>query len=221
MFELPSLPYEKDALDPHMSGQTIEFHYGKHHQKYVDTLNDLIAGGEMTEMSLEDIILETHASDDKDAKKIFNNAAQHWNHSFFWSSLVPSGGGKPSEDVTALFDASFGSFEKFKEDFKTAATGHFGSGWAWIVADGETLEIMTTHDADLPLAHGKHAVLTCDLWEHAYYLDYQNARPQFIDAFLGSLANWDFLAENFTIARGSAELGQATSGVGTQGVLAS
>ncbi len=201
MFTLPPLPYAKDALAPHMSAETLGFHHGKHHKTYVDKLNALTEGLPMAEMSLEEIILETHAADDAPAKKIFNNAAQSWNHEFFWSSMSPDGGGKPAADLAGMFDASFDSFAKFKDAFKTAATEHFGSGWAWIVADGDGLEIMTTHDADLPMAHGKKALLTCDLWEHAYCLDYQNARPKFIDVFLGHLANWDFMAQNLETAR--------------------
>lgn len=196
MFELPPLPYAQDALEPHMSAETLNFHHGKHHKAYVDKLNELIASDPLGDMSLDEIILKTHAAESQDTQKIFNNAAQHWNHSFFWRSLSPDGGGMPGQEAIAMFDASFGSFAKFKEQFKEAATGHFGSGWAWVVADGETLEIMTTHDADLPLTHGKQALLTCDLWEHAYYLDYQNARPKFIDGFLDNLANWDFLSQN-------------------------
>jgi superoxide dismutase, Fe-Mn family len=201
MFKLPPLPYAKDALAPYMSAETLGYHHGKHHKAYVDKLNELTGGSPMARMSLEEIILKTQSARDENSKKIFNNAAQSWNHEFFWSSMTPDGGGKPDAELTKMFDASFGSLSKFKDAFKTAATEHFGSGWAWIVADGDMLEIMTTHDADLPLAHGKHAVLACDLWEHAYYLDYQNARPKFIDAFLGELANWDFMVANLDAAR--------------------
>ncbi len=201
MFKLPPLPYANDALAPHMSAETLDYHQGKHHKAYIDKLNELTDGTAMAKMSLEEIIAETKDAGDADTKKIFNNAAQSWNHEFFWSSLNPDGGGKPDGELMELFSTSFGTFAEFKDQFKTAATGHFGSGWAWIVADGETLEIMTTHDADLPMAHGKQALLTCDLWEHAYYLDYQNARPKFIDAFLGYLANWDFMAENLAAIR--------------------
>ena len=196
MFELPPLKFPEGALEPHMSAETLRFHHGKHHKTYVDTLNELIVDRPLADMSLDDIILKTHADEDKATKKIFNNAAQHWNHSFFWRSLSPDGG-MPTDEVTAMLDSSFGSLAKFKAQFKEAATGHFGSGWVWVVADGEALEIMTTHDADLPLADGKRALLTCDLWEHAYYLNYQNARPKFIDAFLEHLINWEFLDENF------------------------
>ncbi len=220
MFELPSLPYAKDALAPHMSAETLGFHHGKHHKTYVDTLNELIEGNPMAEMSLADIIIRTHAAEDENRHKIFNNAAQHWNHSFFWDSLSPDGGGEPDDDVKALFDASFGSFATFKKEFKEAATAHFGSGWAWVVADGDSLEIMTTHDADLPFTHGKHAVLTCDLWEHAYYLDYQNARPKFIDAFLTSLANWEFCQENVAAARAGREFETAANDGGTERLVA-
>ena len=220
MFELPKLPYPNDALCPHMSAETLGFHHRKHHKTYVDTLNGLVEGKPMADMSLEDIILRTQGAKDAAAKKIFNNAAQHWNHSFFWKSLVPGGGGKPGDDVSAFFDASFGGYAKFKKDFKEAATGHFGSGWAWVVADGDALEIMTTHDADLPLTHGKHAVLTCDLWEHAYYLDYQNSRPHFIDAFLEHLANWEFLSENVAAGRAGTKIGSAANDDGTRRAVA-
>ena len=192
-FTLPKLPYAEDALAPVISANTISFHYGKHHKAYVDKLNELIEGTPYAEMSLEDIIKKS-AKDEK-AKKIFNNAAQVWNHTFFWNCMKPGGGGAPSGDVAAAIDRDLGGLAKFKDDFKAAAVGQFGSGWAWLVAKGGKLAIETTSNADTPIAHGGKPLLVADVWEHAYYLDYQNRRPDHLQAWLDKLANWSFAEE--------------------------
>jgi Fe-Mn family superoxide dismutase len=188
-FTLPNLPYAKDALQPHMSAETLEFHHGKHHNAYVTNLNKLLEGKPEAEKSLEDIIMSSDGG-------VFNNAAQVWNHTFFWSCMKPNGGGQPTGDLLAAINRDFGSFDKFKEEFSTAAATQFGSGWAWLVLDGGKLSIMKTSNADLPMKHGKKALLTIDVWEHAYYIDYRNLRPKFIETFLTSLVNWDFVSEN-------------------------
>jgi Fe-Mn family superoxide dismutase len=193
-FELPPLPYPPTALQPHMSEQTFSFHHGKHHNTYVTQLNNLVKDTPKASQPLETIIME--AAKDPAQAGLFNNAAQHWNHSFFWMCMKPQGGGKPTGDVAAAIDKSFGGLDKFKEQFKTAATTQFGSGWAWLVSDKGELKITKTPNADLPMAHGQKALLTCDVWEHAYYLDYQNRRPDFVQAFLDHLVNWDFVAKN-------------------------
>ncbi|MES2984978.1 MAG: superoxide dismutase [Pseudomonadota bacterium] len=194
-FTLPPLPYAKDALAPHISAQTFDFHHGKHHQAYVTKLNELVAGSEFEKASLEEIILA--AAKDPSKAPLFNNAAQHWNHSFFWHCLKPNGGGKPTGELAKKIDSDLGGYDKFAADFKAAALAQFGSGWAWLVegADGK-LKITKTPNADLPLAHGEKALLTVDVWEHAYYLDYQNRRPDFVQTFLDKMANWDFAAAN-------------------------
>ena len=188
-FELPNLPYSKDALQPHMSAETLEYHHGKHHKAYVDNLNKLIAGKPEESKSLEEIIKSSEGP-------LFNNSAQVWNHTFFWSCMKPSGGGAPTGDLASAIDRDFGSLDKFKEEFSNAAATQFGSGWAWLVLDGGKLSVMKTANADLPMKHGKKAILTIDVWEHAYYIDHRNARPKFIETFLTSLANWDFALEN-------------------------
>ena len=188
-FELPPLRYENDALAPHISAETIEYHYGKHHTAYVNNLNKLTEGKPEAEKSLEELIKTSDGG-------VFNNAAQVWNHTFYWNSMKPKGGGKPGAKLAGMIDASFGSLDAFKEQFKKAAAGQFGSGWAWLVADGAKLAIMTTGNADLPLAHGKKALLTCDVWEHAYYLDYQNRRPDYLTAWVDNLVNWEFAEKN-------------------------
>lgn len=193
-FTLPELPYAKDALEPHMSAKTFEFHHGKHHNAYVTKLNELVKGSPLEGKSLEEIILASKGNAEKAA--LFNNAAQHWNHSFFWLCMKPSGGGKPTGELAAKIDAAFGSYDKFAEEFKNAAATQFGSGWAWLVEENGKLKVTKTGNADLPLAHGQKALLTVDVWEHAYYLDYQNRRPDFVATFLDKLANWDFAAEN-------------------------
>lgn len=188
MIEMIALPYAMSDLAPYISEQTLEYHYGKHYKNYVDTLNKLIAGTEYENMSLEDIIKATYGKDDK--KAIFNNAGQAWNHQFFWNSLKPRGGGKPSDKLLAIIEKQFGSYENFVQEFKKAAAGQFGSGWAWVVANDDGIEIITTANADTPIAWGKKPILVLDVWEHAYYLDYQNRRADFIDAFINNLANW-------------------------------
>lgn len=196
MFTLPPLPYEKDALAPHISAETMDFHYGKHHAGYVKKLNELVADTAMADMALEAIIEATHNSDDSDDKKIFNNAAQTWNHTFFWSSMSPSGGGAPQGDISDMIDAGFAGIDGFNAAFVKAAEQHFGSGWVWLVEANGKLEIMTTSNADLPMTSGKTALLVCDIWEHAYYLDYQNRKPDFVKTWLAHLINWDFANTN-------------------------
>ncbi len=193
-FTQPALPYATDALEPYMSARTFEFHYGKHHAAYVTNLNKLTEGTDMASMSLEEVIKASFGDPAKAG--IFNNAAQVWNHTFFWSSMKPGGGGAPSGMLAEKIDRAFGSFDKFKEEFKTAATTQFGSGWAWLVSDAGTLKITKTSNAENPLVHGQVPLLTIDVWEHAYYIDYQNRRPDFIQTFLDSLVNWDFVAQN-------------------------
>jgi superoxide dismutase, Fe-Mn family len=190
-FTLPPLPYAKDALAPHTSAETLDFHHGKHHAAYVNKLNELTAGKPEAEKSLEELIKATDVG-----TPIFNNAAQVWNHTFFWNCMKPGGGGAPSGDLAEAIKRDFGSVEKFGQDFVAAAMGQFGSGWAWLITEGGKLSIMKTPNADLPLKHGKKAVLTCDVWEHAYYIDYRNARQKFVETFLSNLVNWDFAAEN-------------------------
>jgi superoxide dismutase, Fe-Mn family len=188
-FELPPLPYDKSALEPHTSAKTLEFHHGKHHQAYVTNLNNLVKDSPLASKPLEAIIKETVTDEAKVG--IFNNAAQIWNHTFFWHSMKPKGGGAPSGDLAQGIDRDFGGLDKFKEQFKTAAVGQFGSGWAWLVAEGGKLKIVKTANAHTPLTSGATALLTCDVWEHAYYLDYQNRRPDFVQTFLDHLVNWD------------------------------
>jgi Fe-Mn family superoxide dismutase len=188
-FTLPPLPYDKNALAPHMSAETLDYHHGKHHKAYVDNLNKLIEGKPEEKKSLEEIIKSSEGP-------LFNNAAQIWNHTFFWSSLKPGGGGQPTGDLAQAINRDFGSYEKFAEAFTAAATTQFGSGWAWLVLEGGKLAVTKTANADLPLKHGQKALLTLDVWEHAYYIDHRNARPKFIETFLKSLANWEFAAEN-------------------------
>ena len=188
---LPDLPYSKDALEPVISAKTLEFHHDKHHQAYVTNLTKLIAGTEMENMALEDIIKKS--AGDASRAGIFNNAAQVWNHSFYWYCMKKNGGGKPSAKLMQKIEAAFGSFDKFIEEMKNAAVTQFGSGWAWLVFDGDKVSIMKTSNADLPLAHGQKALLTIDVWEHAYYLDYQNRRPDYVAAFFEKLVNWEFV----------------------------
>ncbi len=189
---LPDLPYAKNALEPHLSAETLEFHHDKHHQAYVTNLNNLIKGTELEGKELEEIILAS--AGDASKAGIFNNSAQVWNHTFYWNSIAPNGGGKPTGPIAAKIDAAFGSYEKFAEEFTAAATTQFGSGWAWLVADkvNGDLSIIKTGNADTPLAHGKVAVLTIDVWEHAYYIDFRNARPKYISTFLEHLVNWEY-----------------------------
>jgi Fe-Mn family superoxide dismutase len=195
-FELPSLPYAQDALEPHMSAQTFSFHHGKHHKAYVDKTNELIAGSDLENKSLEEVIAAAAADSSKGG--LFNQSAQVWNHSFFWNSMAPGGGGQPRGPIADKIGESFGNYENFANEFKTQAVGRFGSGWAWLVAEaGGKLKVVTTPNADTPLVTaGQTPLLTCDVWEHAYYLDYQNARPKFLEAYLENLVNWDFANEN-------------------------
>jgi Fe-Mn family superoxide dismutase len=191
-FELPPLPYPKNALEPHMSAKTLEFHHGKHHKTYVETLNKLIEGTPLAGKSLEDII-RTTAKDESKAK-IFNNAAQVWNHTFFWHSMKPQGGSKPTGDLAQAIERSFGGFDKFHQEFATACADQFGSGWGWLIREGDKLKVIKTPNAVNPLSQGQVALLTCDVWEHAYYLDYQNRRPDFVATFVDHLVNWDHVA---------------------------
>lgn len=186
-FSLPPLPFNKNALKPHMSEETLEFHYGKHHQAYINKLNELTKGTEFEKMSLEEIIKKSSAA-------IFNNAAQTWNHTFFWNCLSPQGGGEPKGDLASAINSTFGSFTAFKEKFSTTAVGLFGSGWTWLVKNANgSLEILPMSNAGNPLVENKTPLLTCDVWEHAYYIDYRNARPKFVEGFW-HLVNWNFVA---------------------------
>lgn len=194
--ELPSLPYADHALAPHISDRTLSFHYGKHHAAYVNNLNGLIDGTDLADASLEQII-KTAEPGGLLNPALFNNAAQVWNHTFYWNSMSPDGGGDPSGELATAIESSFGSVDAFKEQFKADAVGNFGSGWTWLVRDGDHLAIVKTNNADSPLAHGQTALLTIDVWEHAYYLDYQNARPAYVDTFIEHLLNWEFAATNF------------------------
>ena len=192
--ELPTLPYAMDGLAPHISPETLEYHHGKHHAAYVANVNKMIEGTPNAGKSLEDIIQSADGG-------LFNNAAQVWNHSFYWRCMKPGGGGDPSGALLEAVNGAFGSVADFKQKFKEAAMGQFGSGWAWLVkgSDGK-LQITKTANADLPMKHGQTALLTCDVWEHAYYLDYQNRRPDYVQAFIDNLINWDFVAANLAKA---------------------
>lgn len=188
---LPELPYPKDALSPHISGKTLEFHYGKHHNAYVVNANKLLEGSGLAKESLETIIKETGVDASKQA--IFNNVAQVWNHSFYWKCMKPGGGGPPTGAIAQKIDAVFGSFEKFSEAFKNAGATQFGSGWGWLVLKDDKLQVMKTANADTPVVQGLKPLLTVDVWEHAYYLDYQNRRPDYLNVFVEKLINWDFV----------------------------
>jgi Fe-Mn family superoxide dismutase len=192
MFTLPELPFAKDALAPHMSEDTLNFHHGKHHKTYVDNLNKLTEGTDWASMDLEEIIKKSYGKSEHVG--IFNNAAQVWNHTFFWHCLSPNGGGEPKGHLAERIEKDFGSYKAFRDAFKQAALTQFGSGWAWLVDDNGTLKIEKTPNADTPLARGQKALLTLDVWEHAYYLDFQNRRPDFVDNFFDNLVNWDFVA---------------------------
>ena len=190
-FELPPLPFTKNSLAPHISEETLDFHYGKHHQTYVTNLNNLVPGTEFEGLTLEDIVMRSSGG-------IFNNAAQVWNHTFYWNSLSPNGGGEPTGALADAINAEFGSFAGFKEAFTKCAVTTFGSGWAWLVKNPEgKLALVSTSNAGCPLTDGHTPLLTCDVWEHAYYIDYRNARPAYLDAFW-ALVNWDFAAANFS-----------------------
>lgn len=189
-FELPNLPYAQNALEPHISAETIEYHYGKHHQTYVNNLNNLVPGTEFEGKSLEDIITKSSGG-------VFNNAAQIWNHTFYWNCLTPNAKDDVSGDLAAAIDSKFGSFSEFKEQFTKSATTNFGSGWTWLVKNSDnSIEIVNTSNAGCPLTDGQTPLLTCDVWEHAYYIDYRNARPKYLESFW-ALVNWDFVAANF------------------------
>ena len=185
---LPPLPYAKDALQPHMSAETLEYHYGKHHQAYVTNLNNLIKGTEFENLSLEEIIKKSSGG-------IFNNSAQVWNHTFFWNCMAPNAGGAPTGTVADLINAKWGSFDKFKEEFQKSAVGNFGSGWTWLVQKDGGVDIVNTSNAGTPLVGTDKPLLTCDVWEHAYYIDYRNARPKFVEGFW-NLVNWEFVNSN-------------------------
>ncbi len=187
--QLPPLPYPDNALAPHISADTVALHYGKHHAGYVANVNRLVAASASEGALLEDLIVSTSGT-------LFNNAAQVWNHTFYWHSMHPNGGGDPVGQLRAAIEDSFGSVDGFRKQFSVAACSHFASGWVWLVAGGERLEVMTTANADLPQRHDRTPLLTIDVWEHAYYLDYQNARPAYVDSWIGNLLNWEFAATN-------------------------
>lgn len=197
-FDLPALPYDKTALEPHISANTLDFHHGKHHNTYVVNLNKMIEGTDLESASLEEIIMKS--SKDPSMAGIFNNAAQVWNHTFYWHSMAPQGGGAPTGVIAQKIDEDFGSYDAFVEAFKTAGATQFGSGWAWLVLDNGTLKVEKTANADLPMTKGQTALLTMDVWEHAYYLDAQNRRPDYIATFIEKLINWDFVNENLAKA---------------------
>lgn len=197
--ELPTPPYAADALAPHMSRATLQLHHGKHHKAYVEATNSLIAGTALAKMSLEDIIRATASR--KAQSNVFNNAAQAWNHEFYWNSMTPTGGGSPTGDIRSQIERDFKSVEAFAKAFHAAALHHFGSGWAWLLLDPGGLVVFTSQNGDTPLAHGRVPILTLDLWEHAYYLDYQNRRSDYIANFLSSLVNWEFANTNLNQAQ--------------------
>lgn len=209
---LPDLPYAHDSLAPHMSEETLRFHHGKHHRSYVDKLNELLADSELAELDLEDIILET--ADDEGRTDIFNNAAQCWNHAFFWNCMTPNGGGAPNGELARRIDEDLGGMDSFVENFQTAAGGQFGSGWAWLAMDGDRLKITATPNAVPPMVFGQRPLLTCDVWEHAYYLDYQNERGKFVETFLTKLVNWPFVAEQIAHQGNSAQTELRRTGTG-------
>jgi Fe-Mn family superoxide dismutase len=194
-FKLPELPFPETGLEPYISSRTLSFHHGKHHQAYLDNTNRLVKGTEMAGLSLEEVVKGSSALKDR---SIFNNAAQSWNHAFYWKCMKPKGGGTPTGKLPESLSSAFGSYEGFKEAFSRAAATQFGSGWAWLVLDGTSFKVMNTANADTPLAEGKKPLLTIDVWEHAYYLDYQNRRADYIKAFLDYLVNWDFVSENLS-----------------------
>jgi Fe-Mn family superoxide dismutase len=194
MFSLPPLPYSEGALAPVISASTLSFHYGKHHKTYVDTLNKLVAGTDYEDASLESIIRSTAGKSDK--SQIFNNAAQAWNHAFYWHCMTPGGGGRPGGRIAQMIESDLGGYETFKKDFAQAAVTQFGSGWAWLVLDGDALKLVKTPNAEVPFTKGQKPLLTIDVWEHAYYLDYQNRRRDYANAVIDKLLNWDFALAN-------------------------
>ena len=198
-YELAPLPYAYEALAPHISSETLKFHHDKHHASYVTNFNKLVEGTELDSQSIEDVIKSTYGDSTKAG--IFNNAAQAWNHTFYWNCIKPGGGGTPTGALADKINADFGSFDKFKEEFLAAGGTQFGSGWAWLVLDKGTLKVTKTPNAENPIALGQTPLLTMDVWEHAYYLDYQNRRPDYAKTFVNSLINWDFVAEQFAAAK--------------------
>jgi len=197
-YELPTLPYDYTALEPYISKRTLEFHHDKHHAAYVSKFNDAVKGNDLDDQPIEAVIKAIAGDSTKTG--VFNNAAQAWNHTFYWNSMKPGGGGLPTGDLAKKIDSDFGGFEQFAEAFKTAGATQFGSGWAWLVLQNGVLKVTKTLNADNPLTSGQAPLLTMDVWEHAYYLDYQNKRPDYIGAFLGKLVNWDFAAQNLAAA---------------------
>lgn len=197
-YQLPDLPYDYNALEPQMSAKTLEFHHDKHHNKYVNNYNEMVQDTPMADQSIEAVIKATY----NDASKagLFNNAAQAWNHTFYWNCMKPNGGGTPTGALADKINADFGSFDKFKDEFKTAGGTQFGSGWAWLVLDNGTLKVTKTPNAVNPIAQGQTPLLTVDVWEHAYYLDYQNKRPDFLQTYIDQLINWDFVAQQMSAA---------------------
>jgi Fe-Mn family superoxide dismutase len=192
-FTLPDLPYAKGALAPYLSEETLEYHHDKHHNAYVTNLNNLTADTPLAGKSLEELIQTTTGG-------VFNNAAQVWNHTFYWNCMKPGGGGAPAGDLAQAIEENFGSFDEFKKEFSSAAVTQFGSGWAWLIYEDKKLMVINTGNADLPLKHGQTALLTVDVWEHAYYIDYRNLRPKYVETFLSNLVNWDFVAANYQAA---------------------
>ncbi|WP_342269968.1 superoxide dismutase [Rickettsia endosymbiont of Orchestes rusci] len=193
-FVLPDLPYDKDSFKPHFTAETFDYHHGKHHQTYVTNLNNLLKDDtELQKMDLEELI--AHSSSNS-SYAIFNNAAQIWNHSFFWHSIKPKGGGNPTGKILELINKDFGSFENFREQFKTAAIGQFGSGWAWLIYHDNKLQIIKTANAETPIVNGMKPIIACDVWEHAYYIDYRNKRPDYVDIFIKHMINWEFAERN-------------------------
>lgn len=210
MFTLPKLPYSKTALEPYISAQTMKLHYGKHHQGYIDKLNSALVGDALEGLSLEEVVEQSHGFAMR--QTIFNNAAQAWNHDFFWKSMMPDGGGPPSGDLKVMIEHDIGDGKAFTKAFHKAADAHFGSGWVWLVMTEGVIAIVTTHDADLPIVHGRSPLICCDLWEHAYYLDYHNKRADFVDVFLDKLINWNFANANLATAAS-----QMNEGAGEEG----
>jgi Fe-Mn family superoxide dismutase len=204
--KLPELPYPKEALEPHISAETFEYHYGKHHKAYVTKLNELIKGTQFENMSLEEIIKASEGP-------VFNNAAQHWNHTFFWNCMRPDAGGTPTGKVSDLINKKWGSFQKFQEEFSSKAVANFGSGWTWLVQEGYGVSIMNTSNADTPMNHGKKALLTLDVWEHAYYIDYRNSRPDFVKAFW-NVVNWQFVEKNLGLPSEASNVTSRPTGEG-------
>jgi Fe-Mn family superoxide dismutase len=197
-YELPPLPYAYDALEPHISKGTLEFHHDKHHAAYVSKYNDAVTGTDMDNKPIEEVIKAIAGDNSKQG--LFNNGAQAWNHTFYWNSMKPGGGGMPTGELAKKIDADFGSYEKFAEAFKQAGATQFGSGWAWLVLENGILKVVKTPNAENPLPSNQVPLLTMDVWEHAYYLDYQNKRPAYMDTFLSNVVNWDFAAKNFAAA---------------------